>query len=109
METKPRTVTVLGIGATSPFDIWLRNLRDAKGKGQIEFRINKVRRGLIGEYDKVGDGIIELILDNAGPGYRIYCVDDGERVLLLCGGTKATQTADIRTARKLWTDYKESE
>jgi len=36
-----------------------------------------------------------------GPGYRVYFAWDGpERVLLLNGGTKATQRADIATARK---------
>ena len=103
METKPRAVTAL-----STFDQWMAGLKDLKGKGQIEYRINKVRRGLLGEYDKVGDGILELILDNTGPGYRIYCVDDGDSTLLLNGGIKRTQTEDINRARKLWQETKES-
>lgn len=53
-------------------------------------------------------GVIELILDNTGPGYRLYCVDDGSHVLLLTGGTKHTQRADIATAIELWeTEKKE--
>jgi putative addiction module killer protein len=108
VETKPRTVSSLPVGNAFPFDTWLSGLKDANGKAQIEYRINKVRRGLIGEYDKVGDGILELILDNKGPGYRVYCVDDGKDVLLICGGDKGTQVADIKLARKLWTEYKAS-
>jgi putative addiction module killer protein len=96
----------LQIGDTTPFDDWLGGLKDRNGKGQIEYRINKIRRGLIGEYDSVGDGVLELILDNTGPGYRIYCVDDGSSVLLLSGGSKRTQRADILFARRLWTEYK---
>jgi len=65
-----------------------------------------LRRGLLGEYDTVGDGVIELILDNTGPGYRIYCVDDGSSTMLLCGGIKRTQTSDIERSRNLWTSYK---
>jgi putative addiction module killer protein len=108
VETKPRTVTSLQVGDTAPFDDWIAGLKDAKGKGQVEYRINKLRRGLLGEYDTIGDGILELILDNIGPGYRIYCVDDGSSTMLLCGGIKRTQTADISLARKLWADHKKS-
>ena len=108
MKTTPRTVTSLQAGETIPFDDWLAGLKDAKGKGQIEYRINKLRRGLLGEYGTVGDGILELILDNTGPGYRIYCADDGTSTLLLCGGIKRTQKSDIVFARKLWTDHKKS-
>lgn len=108
METAPRTVTSLQLDNAVPFDDWLAALRDAKGKGQVEYRINKVRRGLLGEYDSVGDGVLELILDNTGPGYRIYCVDDGTSIMLLCGGIKRTQAADIVLARKLWADYKKA-
>jgi putative addiction module killer protein len=103
VETKPRSVTTL-----PTFDQWIGGLKDAKGKGQVEYRINKVRRGLLGEYDRVGDGILELIMDNTGPGYRIYCVDDGDSTLLLNGGNKRTQTEDIKLARKLWKEVKES-
>ena len=102
METTPRVVKSLQVGETIPFDDWLAALKDVKGKGQLEYRINKLRRGLLGEYDSVGDGVLELILDNTGPGYRIYCVDDGASVLLLCAGTKRTQSADIERARGLW-------
>ena len=106
METKRRTVTSLQIGDAIPFDEWLSALKDIKGKAQVEYRINKVRRGLLGEYDEVGDGVLELILDNTGPGYRIYCVDDGSSTLLLCGGIKRTQTQDITRARRLWAGHK---
>jgi len=106
VETVPRDVTSLQVGETTPFDDWLASLRDVKGKGQVEYRINKLRRGLLGEYDSVGDGVLELILDNTGPGYRIYCVDDGASVLLLCGGTKRTQKSDIDRARGLWNKSK---
>lgn len=106
METTPRTVTSLQVGEAIPFDDWLDSLKDTKGKGQVEYRINKLRRGLLGEYDDIGNGILELILDNTGPGYRIYCVDDGSSTMLLCGGIKRTQTADIARARRLWADCK---
>lgn len=42
---------------------------------------------------------------NPGPGYRVYFGQDGDEVVLLCGGTKATQKEDIRAAKKYWSDY----
>jgi putative addiction module killer protein len=46
-----------------------------------------------------GGGICELRIDY-GPGYRVYYLHEGERlILLLCGGDKSTQSADIAAAR----------
>ena len=54
----------------------------------------------------VGAGVSELRLD-FGPGYRVYFGRDGERlVVLLAGGTKRRQQADIEAARVLWAEYK---
>jgi putative addiction module killer protein len=37
-----------------------------------------------------------------GPGYRVYYKDTGtELIILLCGGDKSTQAADIAKAKKL--------
>lgn len=109
MEATPRVVSSYQTDDSLPFDDWLSGLRDARGKAQIEARINKLRRGLLGHYDDVGDGILELKLDNVGPGYRIYCADDGMSTLLLCGGTKRTQGTDIARAKRLWRDYKDAQ
>jgi putative addiction module killer protein len=44
---------------------------------------------------------------NWGPGYRIYLARDGQRILLLIGGgIKKTQQADIERALVLWEEYK---
>ena len=102
MEANPRTVeSYIAPNGAIPFDDWMAELKDYKGKTQIESRINRVRRGLIGHCSDVGDGITELKID-FGPGYRVYCVDDGVSVLLLCGGTKRTQNADIARAKHYW-------
>lgn len=53
-----------------------------------------------------GSGIFELRLD-FGPGYRVYFGKDGEQlVILLGGGTKKRQQADIEAAQALWQEYK---
>jgi putative addiction module killer protein len=42
-----------------------------------------------------------------GPGYRVYFGWDGlQLVILLGGGTKKRQQADIVEAQKRWLDYK---
>jgi putative addiction module killer protein len=54
----------------------------------------------------VGSGVSEMRLD-FGPGYRVYFGKDGARlVILLAGGSKRRQLADIAVAHKLWTEYK---
>lgn len=54
----------------------------------------------------VGSGVLELRL-NFGPGYRVYFGKDGERlVILLGGGDKKSQQADIDAAHVLWAEYK---
>lgn len=41
------------------------------------------------------------------PGYRIYLGRDGETlVILLGGGTKQRQQADIERAKAMWAEYK---
>ena len=50
-------------------------------------------------------GIYELRIDH-GPGYRVYYAQDGAKlILLLCAGTKRTQTKDIEKAREYWKEY----
>jgi len=52
--------------------------------------------------------VLELRVDY-GPGYRLYCARDGQTlVILLCGGDKRTQRADIQMAQRYWQRYKEA-
>ena len=44
---------------------------------------------------------------DVGAGYRVYyALADKQVVLLLCGGDKASQDADIETAISYWNDWK---
>ena len=44
-----------------------------------------------------------------GPGYRIYYLKDGDRViLLLTGGDKSSQDADIRAAHQIADEWRGS-
>ena len=89
----------------SPFNKWLRGLRDLKGRARVRTRLDRVKLGNLGDHASVGDGVFELRLFY-GPGYRVYYGLPGATVmLLLCGGTKGTQQRDIRIAKSYWTDY----
>jgi putative component of toxin-antitoxin plasmid stabilization module len=41
-------------------------LKDPTGTAQIDKRIARLRLGLLGEWDDVGQGVIELIFKNTG-------------------------------------------
>lgn len=54
----------------------------------------------------VGSGVIELRV-HVGAGYRVNCGRHGNAVvILLCGGDKKTQAADIARAKDLWMEWK---
>ena len=54
----------------------------------------------------VGEGVLEYRIAY-GPGYRIYFGKDGDRlVILVAGGTKKRQQADIKTAQARWAEYR---
>jgi putative addiction module killer protein len=63
-----------------------------------------VSQGNLGDCEPVGEGVSELRID-IGPGYRVYFGEDGDDVILLGGGDKSTQAADIKSAKERWRDY----
>ena len=68
--------------------------------------VTRMAQGNLSNVKGVGSGVFEYRLD-FGPGYRIYLGKDGERlVILLGGGTKKRQQADINVAIERWQDYK---
>ena len=91
------------IQKTTEFDKWLRKLKDLKVKSKILFRIQKIEKdGHFGDCKSVGNGIQELRV-NFAKGYRVYFKEkDGRIIVLLAGGEKSTQQADIEKAKKIW-------
>lgn len=88
-----------------PFSRWLDELRDHEARARIVARIDRLKAGLFGDRKSIGGGLSELRID-CGPGYRVYCGQEGRTiVLLLCGGDKRTQTRDIEQAHGYWKDY----
>ena len=76
------------------------------GHGQlIASRLDRLAYGHAGDAAPVGEGISELRI-HYGPGYRIYFHRQGNTVvILLCGGDKASQAKDIKTAKRLLDEW----
>ena len=83
---------------TDVFAEWISELRDQQAAARIAARIQRLALGLFGDCRPLRKGVWELRVD-WGPGYRVYYAQSGERVvLLLAGGDKRTQSADVRRA-----------
>lgn len=93
-------------GPPSPFSIWRDSLDDKLTRAIIDARIARLRGGNLGDSRPVGSGVSENAIDY-GPGYRIYYAAAGDKIILLWGGDKSSQNADIQTAKRFWRDYKE--
>ena len=92
---------MLQIRKTETFVQWLDGLRDVHARARVQVRIERLAAGNPGDVEPVGEGVSELRIDY-GPGYRVYYKKHGrEVVILLAGGDKRTQSADIKTALRL--------
>jgi putative addiction module killer protein len=92
---------------TATFAKWLRQLRDRKAKARIISRLDSFKLGNFGDCKSLGGGIREMRV-HTGPGYRVYFVQRGELILvLLCGGSKSSQSRDIERARRLLDEIEE--
>ena len=88
------------------FESWLESLGDDVAEARIDARINRLAHGNFGDCKPVGGGAWELRI-NWGPGYRVYYAMVARRcVLLLAGGDKRKQSADIAKAIAHLKDYK---
>lgn len=89
------------------FEKWFLGLRDRKAIARIQIRMDRLADGHFGDCEPVGSGMSELRIHH-GPGYRIYFKRFGHVVIVvLAGGDKSTQSADIARARGIAADWKE--
>jgi putative addiction module killer protein len=88
------------------FERWLDRVRDRRALIAIERRIARIERdGYFGDHKYLRDGISEIRIDE-GAGYRVYYAQSEQVVvLLLCGGDKSTQDADINRAVANWEEF----
>ena len=88
-----------------PFKEWLADLADRQARARVAVRVQRMAAGNFGDHKPLSDGVWELKIDH-GPGYRVYYAQAGRRVLLLLvGGDKRRQQADIATAVRYWQDW----
>lgn len=89
----------------SPYAKWFNRL-NATAAVKVATASHRMEQGNFSSVKGVGSGVYEYRID-FGPGYRVYFGKDGKRlVILLGGGTKKRQDADIAAAKEHWRDYK---
>lgn len=88
-----------------PYAEWLAGLADRDARARVLARTQRLRGGVFGDCKPLREGVWELRIDY-GPGYRVYYAQAGRRlVLLLIGGDKRRQRADIGIAVRYWQDW----
>lgn len=92
---------------TDVFASWLIGLRDVRAQARILARLESARLGNLGDCKAIGSGIREMRI-HTGSGYRVYFVQKKQMILLLlCGGSKSSQTRDIARAKKMAQELKD--
>lgn len=88
------------------FRAWRQGLRDAQARFRVQARIRRLSLGIFGDWKPIKGPVSELRIDY-GPGYRLYVMRQGMTVVvLLAGGDKRTQAADIKRALALASDWR---
>ncbi|MBK7354734.1 MAG: type II toxin-antitoxin system RelE/ParE family toxin [Propionivibrio sp.] len=90
------------------FSRWVGKLKDRQAIARINARIRRLAEtGNFGDVKLVREGVSELRIDY-GPGYRLYCMQRGSvLVVLLSGGDKSTQSADIKRAIEIAKEWRD--
>ena len=89
------------LAETDEFHRWLGSLSDRRAMARIIDRLKRASNGNFGDAKAVGSGVSEMRIDY-GPGYRVYFFRRGKQlVILLCGGDKKSQQADIAQAVRM--------
>lgn len=97
------------LAETDVFHQWLGSLADRRAVTRIVDRIKRASNGNFGDAKPVGSGVSEMRIDY-GPGYRVYFFRRAkELVMLLCGGDKKSQKADIAHASRLKDEIEQSD
>jgi putative addiction module killer protein len=92
---------MIEIRETAAFIDFVEDLDDERAQAKIAARIERLAAGNAGDVAPVGEGVSEMRI-HYGPGYRLYFIRHGQKVIvLLCGGDKSTQDKDIKAAKQL--------
>jgi putative addiction module killer protein len=83
---------------TDEFAAWVDGLKDRMTRIRLARRLDRAQAGNLGDVRPVGNGVFEM-REFFGPGWRMYYVQRGETlIVMLGGGDKSTQEADIAKA-----------
>ena len=83
------------------FSDWLKGLKDGLTRQRLNKRLRKAQLGNLGDVESVGEGVFEM-REHFGPGWRMYYIQRGAvLIVMLGGGDKSAQAADIAKAVKL--------
>jgi putative addiction module killer protein len=94
-------------GVRSPFAEWFKEL-DAVTAARVDRHIRRLEVGNFGSVKALQEGVSELKMD-FGPGYRVYFGREGKTIIILLGGgSKRHQNADIAAAVARWQRYKQT-
>jgi putative addiction module killer protein len=94
---------------TETFRKWRTRLKDQRARALIASRLDRLAYGHAGDAEPVGEGISELRIHH-GPAHRVYFQKRGTTVIvLLCGGDKSSQAKGIRIAKRLATEWDETD
>ncbi len=97
------------IEKTETFEKWFRNIKDVMARSLVALRIRRAEDGNFGDCKSLGGGLYEMRIDT-GKGYRVYYAQQGKVVyILLNGGDKSKQQADIEKAKMIWADIKKDQ
>lgn len=92
----PRTVKLM-----PGFKLWLEGMADRTTQVRLARRLEKLANGQLGDVKRLNSRVSEL-RETFGPGWRMYyTIISEDSVLMLCGGTKASQERDIARANRL--------
>jgi putative addiction module killer protein len=95
------------IAGDEPFTQWLTALGDRQARARVLVRLERLEVGKAGDARYLREGVSELRID-WGPGYRVCFGREGDSlVVLLCGGDKRRQAADVERAVNLWHEYED--
>jgi len=102
----PNLLAYHDTGGREPFNNWFADL-DAQAAAKVRKALAQLETGNMSEVKPVGGGVSERRI-HWGKGLRVYFGQDGQTIIILLGGgTKATQARDIQRANECWTDYKQ--
>lgn len=96
---------MIEVRQTTRFSTWLAGLRNRQARVRIQKRLDRAKDGNLGDVSSLGGGVSEMRI-YYGPGYRVYFIQRGsEMIVLLCGGEKSSQQADIAEAKALAKEF----